>query len=552
MADAPQPGPPPGAAPPGEARARALALAVCAAVVALVLARALGAGGEHYDAYEARAAGRALLAGDGAGVPVYRSPLLVLVAALGEALGRRAAWLLPSLAGAAGHAALVAGVVALAARLGARPWLAATAGLIAALDRVAWLHAPHGLSDLPGAAGCAWVLALAAGRPGEERWLARPLLVGALVGLTALARHNAALVGLALAAGLAGAGRPGERRLRPLAALALAGGLAVGLYLVVTTCTWAAARGSLAGGLAAHAELAAFQREQLHENLVRYGRLQAPFTSVRFLLVAAPALLLAPWGLALALRGELASPAARACAAWAALHLLFVTQVAGHLEARYLLPAAPALAALAVLPLEALARAGRLRGAAPLAVVAGLAAVTLALAAPWEARHALDPVTRGSFAAEVARAVEARLGPGGRVVWTARHPYPAAPAVVLDPGTPFGGTRAHPMGDPFHGIWHLGPVGLGWELRRPVLLAGPSPQRPEGLRAPADLRAFVRGAVLPDGRPLGPGDVLVVGTTEPATTAALAAARTWPPLGVLRVVAGPDVDEGLWLEPGRP
>lgn len=509
-----------------------VACALAAALGALVLLRALTLGGEAYDAYEVRAAARSLADGSATaeGFPVYRSPLCVLLGVPLEAASPALAWFGPALVGALSWVALVALTGLLARRLGARPWVAACAALVVALDRTAWLVAPHGLPDVPAAALCAAALWVAAGDgPHDVR---RGLLLGLLVGLAALTRHNVGLVGAALALPLLARGPDAGRGLRRLA---LAGVVALALYGLVTTLLWSWARGGLAAGLEGHAELLAFQRAQLLENRGRHGALQPPFMVARTLLVSAPALVLAAGGAWLAARGPLASAGARAALGWAGLHLLFVGFVAGHVEARYLTPALPALAALAALALEALARRGSLDAPRATAVVLAVAAASLALGAPWEAAHALDRRTVRSFPATLAAEVERALGPGGRVVWTTTHPYPVAPDVLRDPGTPF-------RGDPFHGIWHLGPAVLGWHLGRPVL--GFDPTLP-GIREQGDLVAFARAVGL------RPGDVLVVATPWPGNARELALrVEPWPPIGVGRVVGPDPVDVAVtWLSP---
>lgn len=528
-----------------------IARALSATLVLVVLARALTLGGEYYDAYETRLAARTLLGQDtGQPFPVYRSPLMVLASVLFEALGRGPGWVGPALLSAAAYAGLIAGVERLCRRLGVRPWAAAAAGLLCALDLAAWGYASHGLPDLPAACACALVLAAAA-RPGP--WAARPLALGLLVGLAGLARHNVGVVGLALLAGVPltgvnaradGADGAAEPTARVLGRVALAGVVAVALYLVVSTLVFAWAGGSLSQGLAGHGALLEFQRLQLAENRQRLGALQPALVALRFVVTGAPwLLLLAPVGAWRALR---AGAPARACLAWAAAHLLLLSAFAGHVEARYVLPALPALAALAALALDALPRdAGRrgLVGAA--AAVLLVAAVPLALRGPFAARHALDATTRRSAPAAVAAGIEeaVRAGgaPGARVFWTTTHPYPVAPRVVMTaPGTPF-------VSDPFHGIYHLGPVVLAYHLERPVVMLPPPPGHEGGARALEALRGVVRGARLPDGAPaFRPGDLLVVGTPFPGRTWDLLAHEgDWPPLLLAPVVGAPgalDVD----------
>ncbi len=530
------------------------ARALSAALVLLALVRALTLGGEYYDAYETRLAARTLLGWEtGQPFPVYRSPLMVLASVVLEALGRGAGWVGPALLSVATYAGLIAATEVLCRRLGARPWVAAAAGLLVALDASAWLYAASGLPDLPAACACALVLAAAA-RPGP--WAARPVALGLLVGLAALTRHNVGVVGLALLAGVPLASAPdAEPRGRVLGRVALAGVVAVGLYLAVSTLVFA-----WAGlGVGGHGATLEFQRLQLAENRARIGALQPPLVALRFLATGAPWLaLLAPVGAWLALRGP--SPAdrasvARACLAWVATHLVLLGGFAGHVEARYLLPALPALAALGALTLERLAAArppSRPGGVAAgprsraLAAVIVLAALPLALRGGFAARHALDPASRRSTPAALADAVRSRLAPpDGRVFWTTTHPYPVAPRVVwTPPGTPY-------RGDPFHGIYHLGPVVLAYHLERPVLMLPPPPGRAGGVRAPDELRLVVRGARGPDGGPaFRPGDVLVAGSPYPGRTwDVVGRAGDWPALLVARVVTG--ADGALDVEPAE-
>lgn len=496
------------------------ARAVSAALVLLALLRALTLGGEYYDAYETRLAARTLLGWEtGQPFPVYRSPLLILASVACEALGRAAAWVGPALLAAAAYGGLVAAVEVLARRLGARPWVAAAAGTLCALDLAAWDHAAHGLPDVPAATACALALMVVA-RPGP--WAARPVTLGLLVGLAALARHNAGLVGLAL---LAGVPRADDGWRPALGRVALAGVVSAGLYLAVSTLVFAWGRGSLGEGLAGHSALAEFQRLQLAENRVRYGAQQPPLAALLYAALSMPWFaLLAPLGAAHAARRG-ASPAARACLVWAATHLLVLSAFAGHVEGRYLLPALPALAALSALALD------RLAGERPAAlVVAGLVALPLVVRGPYALAHARDPVTRASVPARLAAEVEVARGPRGRVFWTTTHPYPVAPRVVFEQGTPL-------PRDPVHAIFHVGPVVLAYHLERPVVLLGPVPGREGGLREADDLRDLVRRARLGDGTPFRPGDVLVAGTPFPSRTWEVKG-RAWPPLLIAPVVAG--------------
>lgn len=509
------------------------ARAVSAVLLVLALARALTLGGEYHDAYETRLAARTLLGWDtGQPFPVYRSPLMVLASVAFEALGSGAGWVGPALLSTLAYGGLIVATEVLCRRLGVRPWVAAAAGAVVALDLAAWGYAPHGLPDLPAACACALVLAAAAR---EGPWAARPVALGLLVGLAALARHNVGVVGLALLAGvpLAGAAAD-EPRGRVLGRVALAGVVGVGLYLAVSTLVFAWA----GVGLAGHAELLEFQRLQLAENRARIGPMQPPLAALRFVVTGAPWLMvLAPAGAWLTLRRGGAP--ARACVVWSVTHLALLGGLAGHVEARYVLPALPALAALGALTLDALpARVHERR--APIVVVAALAALPLALRASFAARHALDPVSRASAPAALA----ARLGDAGRVFWTTTHPYPVAPrAVATPPGTPY-------AGDPFHGIYHLGPVVLAYHLERPVVMLPPPPGRAGGVRALDELRQVVRAARGPDGGlAFRPGDALVAGTPFPGRTwEVLRAGGAWPPLVVARVVAGEDGALDVTLE----
>lgn len=523
-----------------------VAALACALLIAVALARALALSTDYYDAYECRLAGRALAGvAPWASVPVYRSPLFLAVCGLGEALGPRAGWLAPSLLSCAGYVALLVGCWLVARRLGAPPWAAALVALLAGLDRLAFLYAPHGLPDVAAAGACALVLALAAAPAEEGPWPARPLLLGGAIGLAALCRQNAGLIGLGLAWAAFPIPRPRDATTlapRPsLPRLALAGAVALALYLALTTCVFAWARGSLAGGLAVHGEWLATQSAQAAENRLRYGTHPDCDWSLpwRAAGVASPAL--APLGLvgcALALRDR--RSAARALAAWLGVHLLFLELFLGHGEARYGLPALPALAGLGSLTLGA--AAARLPPAFPAVAALSLTALTLGLGAPYELRRLRDPAQRASFPARIAATVEGLLRPGGGLLYTTTHPYGVFPRVLVEPGTPY-------PGDPVHGILHLGPVPLRYHLGRDVTQA-PSDDPdlgPAGLRDPAALRAFVRKQ--PGFRA---GDVLLVGEPRPCLTWTLREAPPGP-FGVARVVDGPDgLDlEWRWLEPGR-
>lgn len=526
-----------------ERLACALALAGVGLLLLVALGRAVWLPEDWFDAYQCRLAGRAL-AGQApwAEVPVYRSPLFMAVCGLGEAIGPRAGWVAPALLSVAGYAALVGGCGLLALRLGAPGWVAALLALLAGLDRLAFLYAPFGLPDVAAAGACALALALAARPLGpEERWPGRPLRLGLTIGAAALCRPNAGLVGLGLALAALPFPRPrGGEPLRPalgLRGLVAAGAVAAAVYLLASTLLLAYARGSLLGGLRAHGELLAFQAAQTAENRLRYGAQAGLLFGLRALAVASPALLLVALpGLPAAAREP--RPAARAVGAWALLHLAVLELLVGHGEARYALPALPALAGLAALFLTSQAeRLGRVAWA-PLALTLGLPGAALALGAPYELARLRDPVHRGSFAARVASTAREMAGPEGRFLYTTTWPYGVFPRVLAERGAPY-------PGDPWHGIFHVGPQPLGYHLRAPVVMLT---ELGAGLREPAQLRAFVRAA-----RGFRAGDVLLVGEPRVCATWTLAEAPPGP-FGVARVIEGPDgLDlEWRWLTPGQP
>jgi 4-amino-4-deoxy-L-arabinose transferase-like glycosyltransferase len=502
-----------------------LALGLSAVLVLLVLARAACLGGEYYDAYETRAAGRVLAGLAEGAVPVYRSPVMVVWSALWESLGL--GWRAPALLSALSYSALVGLVIALARTLGARPWVAASCGLLVALDRLAFAYAPHGLPGVLTAAACTGAM-LVALRPVEGAWPGRLLGLGVLIGLAALLRPNAGLVGVALLAGLA---RPSGRRPLdlPLVRLVLVGALALAVYGVVSTGVHAWARGSLDAGLASHGDLTEFHRLQMAENRERYGSHAPAGAYLLSLAVASPWLvLLAPLGVAL---GWGQGRPARVVAAWAGVHLLFLHTLVGHVEARYLLPALGALGALAAFPLSW--ADARLRSSGQrVAAVCLLAAVPLALGARYEARRALDPATRESFPARVAAEARALGGDEARYLWTTTHLYPVAPAVVLAEGSPY-------PGDPFHGIYHAGPVVVGYHLGQPISMLADAGA---GLVEVGSLEAFLRQA-----SGFRAGDVLLVGRDGLSAHWHLAV-RPPETLRLLRVTDGP---QGRTLEAGR-
>ena len=487
-------------------------------LVGIALVRALALGGEYYDAYEVRLGGRVLAGLAEGAVPVYRSPLLLAFSGVCELLG--VGWRGPALLSVVGYAGLIAATVGLARVVGGAPWVAASCGMLVGLDRLAFAYAPHGLPGVLTAAACAGALLLALRADEDARPWARAWALGAAIGVAALLRPNAGLVGLALLAGVRPArGKP--LRELPLARLVLAGAVALGLYALVTIGVHTVARGSLGGGVEAHADLRAFHAAQLAENRARYGAHAPTGAYLLALAIAAPWLaLLAPCG---AVVGRAARPV-RVLAAWVVIHLGFLSTVPGHVEARYLLPALAALGALAAPALGRLD--ARLRPAQRVGVVAALAALPLLLGGRYEARRALDPVTRHAFPARLAAAVEDLRGAEGRVLWTTTHLYPVAPAVVLA-GSPY-------PGDPFHGIYHAGPVVLSYHLRRPVtMLTGVG----AGLVERAALQRFVRAA-----QGFRAGDVLVVGRDTLSAHWHLAER----PPGPLRVIpVGPDLALGI-------
>lgn len=510
-----------------------MALAGIGLLLTIALARALTLPDDWYDAYECRQGGRALIGlAPWAGVPVYRSPLFLIVCALGEACGPRAGWLAPALLSVLGYAALLAGCGLLARRLGAPPWAAALLALLAGLDRLAALYAPFGLPDVAAAGACALVLAGAAA-PGDGPWPARPVRVGLALGLATLCRQNVGLVGLALLVAVMPFPRP-DGPLRPrgsLVRLAVVAAVGAGLYLLVTTLLFAWARGDLGAGWEAHAEYLRFQALQSAENRARYGPLRGWLFSLRALAVASPVLLgLACVGLRAAARER--RPAARAPLAWLAVQVATLELLVGHGEARYGMPLVPALVGVGAL---VLARRGSRPGWLPLALTVILPGLTLALGAPYELRRLLDPVHRGSFSREVAAAARAAVGSEGRFLYTTTWPYGVFPRVLVDPATPY-------PGDPWHGILHLGPTTLSYHLRAPVVMLS---ELGAGLRDPARLREFVRTA-----RGFRPGDVLLVGEPRVCLTTTLADDPPGP-FGVARVVEGPQgLDlEWRWLSP---
>ena len=424
---------------------RRAALLLIAGIFLLVGARAFTLELDPYDAYEVRASARAVAGDRSSPFAIYRSPLLVLVEAPLEGLARgsRATWVFPHAVTALAYLALALGAARLAKAAGARETTAWGAGVALALDRLAFADAPLGLPDGLGAALAAWGLALAL----EERFRG----AGLLLGLAAATRPNDGLACLGvLAFGLA------DRKLLVRTLLACAA--AVALFAVaggVFFCLGGA------GALKGWGELARFQHEQLAENYEKYGRDHARvLVALRSIFFMEPGTaLLAPVALALA-RGR----RALALAAAASGQLVFLTTLAGHVEARYVLPVLPPVAALVALALDRIEgdRARRL-------LVAGWLLLPLLLGARFEWTRARDPVLSRNASLDVAREVAA-VSTSGRVYFTPDVPFPVYPRILGHEGTPF-------AGDPFHGIFHLGPVTIGYHLGRPVTLLVPRDER---------------------------------------------------------------------------
>jgi hypothetical protein len=122
-------------------------------------------------------------------------------------------------------------------------------------------------------------------------------------------------------------------------------------------------------------------------------------------------------------------------------------------------------------------------------------------------------------------------GDEARYLWTTTHLYPVAPAVVLDEGSPY-------PGDPFHGIYHAGPVVVGYHLRQPVPMLT---EAGAGLVEPESLEAFVRQA-----SGFRAGDVLLAGRDGLSAHWHLAVR----PPGSLRLFRVNDGPQGRVLEAG--
>lgn len=518
------------------------AQALVLALVLLALVRAGTLELDPYDSYEVRTSARAVAGDSSSPFLIYRSALLTLAEAPLErwARGSRATWVFPHVLTALASGGLALAAVALARAAGASREASWAAGAAVALDRLAFADAPLGLPDGLSAAlatlGLARGLALL-----ESPKLTRALEAGAILGLAAAARPNAglacgALALAALGADLAARPLPSWRRSRFAAAL-LAGATATLVYFALATLVFSLGRGSLAAGLAAHRDLATFQREQFAENARKYGALFPPlalYTRAVFFMEPATALLW-PFALAFTSRREIWRALTLACVA--ASHLAALCLLVGHGEARYLLPALPPLAALAALGLDAGAARLRARLASDLArrrARLGFAAlwvlVPLALGARFEAESATDPTLRHDFSQRVADEVAALSSSTTRVLWTPDFPFPVYPEVLAREGTPF-------RGDPFHGISHAGPVTVGYHLATrsggpAISLLRRAEGEGAGVSTPEGLEAMARGGTL------RAGDVVLLGASAPGLTWALARER--PVMRVLEVVRTPD------------
>ncbi len=411
------------------------ALAVVALLALLALVRAFGLELDPYDAYEVRASARAI-AGDPLGrFAIYRSPVLTLAEVPFEkwARGSRVAWVFPHVLTALAYAALALGTRRLARAAGAGEAAAACAAIAVALDRLAWADAPLGLPDGLAAGLATWGLALAF----EEKFVAGALLLG----LAAATRPNDGLACVGVLVALR------DRR----SVLACSG--AVVLFAAITAIFFALGGHSPLGGFG---ELAHFQHDQLTENYAKYGsthpRLLVLLTSAFFMEPGTA--LLAPVVLAL-LRGR----KELGLALVVLVHVVFLTGLVGHVEARYVLPALPPLAALAACVLER-RLTGRLRTA-----VLGAWVLLPLLALPYEVERARDPVFSRNLSAEAASAV-ASLTSSGTIYIAPDLPFPVYPRVL--------GTRRTPFpGDPFHGIHHMGALTIGYHLDRRVIIFCP-------------------------------------------------------------------------------
>lgn len=507
------------------------AQAVVLALVLLALARAVRLELDPYDAYEVRTSARALAGDPQAPFLVYRSPLLQLAQAPFErwAHGSRAAWVFPHVLGALAYGALALAAVALARAAGASRQASWAAGVAVALDRLAFADAPLGLPDALAAALAAGGLARGILLLEPDAKPRRVLETAALLGLAAATRPNAGLAALALVVGILLVDRSRVTR------AVVAAGLALALYLLVTTLVFALGKGSLAGGIAAHSELATFQREQLAENARRYGALHPPAgVYLRAALFMEPGtILLLPVGLWFLATKTREFSRAAILLLGALSHFAFLCLLVGHAEARYFLPGLVPLSALAALALDALGARVPSRGGRVALALAWLA-VPLALGARFESARATDPALGRSFSARVAREVEnvAPVGSSsGRVLWAPDLPFPVYPAVLAREGTPF-------PGDPFHGIFHAGPLTVGYHLERPILLL----RRAEGSRSSdprSELDALARNGTL------RAGDVVLESVAEPGLSWTLSPSSPPPELSVLEVVAGVGPDAKL-------
>ncbi len=451
---------------------RRAALALVLALFALVLLRATTLELDPYDAYELRSSARAITGDHLAPFAVYRSPLLVLLETPFEALARgsRLTWVFPHILSAFAYLALALGTSRLAKAAGAKETTALAAGVALALDRLAFADAPLGLPDGLGAALATWGLAFAL----EERLL----LGAALLGLAAATRPNDGLACL----GLLVFAVP-EKKLAPRAVVAAT--LAVIVFIAISA-TFFALGGK--GALKGFSELARFQHEQLRENYEKYGHDHPRFlVALRSIFFMEPGTaLLAPLALAFARTRR-----ALALVVAALSQVIFLTTLAGHVEARYLLPALPSIAALVAVFID--------RFEWPRLALATWLLLPL-LGVPYELARARDPVFERNASLEVARAVAAVSTSGG-VFYTPDLQFPVYPRVLGRERTPF-------SGDPFHGIHHLGPVTILYHLGRPIGILPPRDERGVPIRA----RDWLERHAADPG--FGGDDVVIVGTSE--------------------------------------
>jgi hypothetical protein len=517
---------------------RTAARALVAALVLVALVRAVSLELDPYDAYEVRSSARAVAGDRESPFFPYRSALLGLVEAPLEGLARgsRATWVFPHVLTALAYGGLALAAVALARAAGASREASWAAGAAVALDRLAFADAPLGLPD---------GLAAALGTAGLARGVTlldvperrHALAAGALLGLAAAARPNAGLACGALGiVALVLELRRGKSFLRgksPLRAVILVSVIAVTLYFLVETLYFTFGKGSLSEGRKLHAVLARFQRDQFAENALKYGIVFPPiavYARAAFFMEPATTLL-APVGIGLALSRGGRREAVLVLAAL--VQVAFLATVVGHGEARYLLGALVALAGLGALALDRLASAailasegGRARARVAAAVV--WIALPLGLGARFEAERVRDPVLRENFSARVADAVVGVSSSTAGVSWVPDLPFPVYPDVLAREGTPF-------RGDPFHGIFHAGPVTVGYHLGRPIRLLRRRDERGDpapGIGSVAELEAVVRASPAN----FHDGDVVLFGVATPGLSWQLS--TTPPALKLLRVRGG--------------